>query len=298
MAMGWRRIGFALTVVILLGSCVGGYFSYQFLTRGLNKKVNKDKTYKTVSQVDIKKGPEIVKPFNLLLLGIDDGLGRDWQGRTDTLVLIRFFPESKKINALSIPRDTLTQIPGHGEDKINHAYAYGGTELAIKTVEKFTGKEIDYYLQLDMDGFVELVDKLGGVEFDLDRNIPWGKKVLKRGKQHLDGEKALAVVRFRYEPMGDIARVKRQMRFIKAVLDKAIGKKEAVDKVFVLRQMEENIETDLSLKDMMALFNTFRNSNKESISAEVVPGDFYNRKRISYWKPDDVKLNEVIHSLF
>lgn len=272
----------------------------QYLLFDIKKNVIADKHQESISQVSVVKGPQIIKPFNLLVIGIDDGLGRNWRGRTDTIIVARFSPRDKKVNVLSIPRDTLSLIPGYGADKINHAFAFGGTDLSIQAIEKLINNKIDYYLLLNMDGFINIVNKIGGIDFELDRDISRKDMgiYLKKGKQHLNGQQALAVARFRYEPMGDIARVKRQIRLLKEVMNQSMTKKISTNNLFLIKDLEDNIQTDLSLKDIGAIFNTFKNANKNNVTTEVVPGTFYNYKKISYWKPDIKKLNIISKNLF
>lgn len=284
--------------VIFIGLIFGGIFTYRFLTQGFNQKISSNKESKSVSAVSLNEGPKIVEPFNLLILGIDNGLERNWQGRSDSIIFLRLIPNKKEIKALSIPRDTLTEIPGHGQDKINHAFAFGGVELSTKTVEKFIGKNVDYYVKIDMDGFGKIVDEIGGVYFNLDRKVPCKGKTLDKGMHHLNGDQALAVIRFRHEPLGDIARVKRQMRFIKAVTEQALSKGKSMDKIITINKLEENLETDLGLKDVLGVFNTFKDTKSSNFIAEVVPGNFYNYKKISYWKPDKKELSNTINKLF
>ena len=116
-------------------------------------------------------------PVTFLLYGIDAGewVGgsyREGIGRADTIILIQGDPSLKKAALLSIPRDTLVKIPDRaGDDKINHAYTYGGAPLLVETVELFTGISVDYYVGLNYRAFKDIVDILGGVEFDVDRTI-------------------------------------------------------------------------------------------------------------------------------
>jgi len=142
--------------------------------------------------------------INVLLLGSDD---LDNIGRSDTIMVLSLNPRLKHVAVLSIPRDSRVEVPGHGLDKINSAYAYGGVELAQKTVEQFLGVHIDYYAQVDFNAFVEAVDELGGVDIDVPDPFGTGKGMvkhtyyesinLKPGYQHLDGKQALQFARYR-----------------------------------------------------------------------------------------------------
>ncbi|NLZ28486.1 MAG: hypothetical protein GX887_05915, partial [Firmicutes bacterium] len=122
-------------------------------------------------------GGQDQNPIIILLYGIDsgefaEGTFRDWSGSADTIVLIKACPVSGKPAVLSISRDTLVEIPGHGrEDRIGHAHAHGGADTLVDTVEHFTGVSIDGYIGLNYISFKRIVDFLGGVEFDVDRDL-------------------------------------------------------------------------------------------------------------------------------
>jgi len=152
------------------------------------------------------------KSFNALLIGTDRRT-KEEAGRSDVMILTHLDPKNKKITLLSIPRDTRVEIPGHGYDKINAAFnsdyfSDGGIALSIKTVANLLGvdsKDIPYYAIVNFDGFVKIIDALGGVTIDVKERMyyrSWTGDVkidLKPGVQHLDGKKALEYVRFRHD---------------------------------------------------------------------------------------------------
>ncbi len=166
--------------------------------------------------------------INVLLLGSDD---LENIGRSDTIIVLSLNPRLKRAVLLSIPRDSRVKIPGHGWDKINSAYAYGGVELAQKTVEQFLGVHIDYYAQVGFNTFVEAVDELGGVDIDVPDPFGTGKGMvkhtyyesinLKPGYQHLDGKQALQFVRYRND--SDVQRAKRQQQLLRALMEQKLN---------------------------------------------------------------------------
>lgn len=242
-------------------------------------------------------------PVTILLFGIDSGewVGgtyREGTGRADTIVLIQADPLSKKASLLSIPRDTLVEIPGRpGDDKINHAYAFGKVPLLVETVERFTGVPVDHYVGLNYRAFKDVVDLLGGVEFEVDRVITCRGLRLEPGRQLLDGDAAFALVSFRKEPMGDIGRVLRQQRFIKAVAVSA--RERSFDELFyIMLAIWENLDTDISLPEVLALNRKLSGIGEEDMIAAVVPGWFYNRSGTSYWRPYPQETAKVIQDLF
>ena len=144
--------------------------------------------------------------INVLLLGTDDGdsedFGKDTPKRTDAMLLVSFDPENSQVSVLSLPRDTRVTIPGRrGHDKINAAYAYGGVNLAKRTVANLLQVPVNHYMQVDWQGFIKVVDMLGGVDLDVEQDMDYEdpyadlKIHLKKGKQHLNGGTATDYVK-------------------------------------------------------------------------------------------------------
>ena len=150
-------------------------------------------------------------------------LGKVAGRRTDTIILLHK-PDSGEPTLVSLPRDSYVPIPGHGRDKLNAAYAFGGAPLLAQTVENTTGLRIDHYSEVGFGGFVGMTDAVGGVELCPKRKIRDRKSGLDvaKGCQPMDGPTALAYVRARYfDPQGDLGRVQRQQEFLGAVFDEA-----------------------------------------------------------------------------
>ena len=243
------------------------------------------------------------EPVVVLLYGIDAGewvndTFRPGPGRADTIVLIKADLAAEEFSLLSIPRDTMVEIPGRsGFDKINHAYAYEGPELLVKTVESFTGVAVDHYIGFNYLAFKDVVDILGGVTFEVDADIASRQEDFEAGEQVLDGDQAFALVRFRSEPLGDIARVMRQQRFMRAVAREA--EEQALDQLLLLAIAAwKNIETDVSLNEAAIWGGLLLELEEEEITKEIVPGWFYNPNGISYWRPDPEETGAVIEKLF
>jgi LCP family protein required for cell wall assembly len=180
--------------------------------------------------------PAQSKGFNYLLVGSDsrEGLtaeqrkkyatGKAAGRRTDSIILVHVPSGGGKPALVSIPRDSYVPIPGHGSNKINAAFAFGGPNLLVQTVEQVTDLHIDGYVEIGFAGFASVVDSVGGVDICVARNMN-DKKAginLKKGCQTLDGGNALGYVRARYsDPEGDIGRAKRQREFLGAIMKKA-----------------------------------------------------------------------------
>lgn len=193
------------------------------------------------------------KPFTVLALGADERPGSP--GRSDSIMLVSFHPAEYRLRVLSIPRDTWARIPGHGWDKINHAYANGRETLSVKTVEELLAIPIDHYVVVSMEGFRNIVDILGGVDIEVDHDLkyhdPFDQPPLhidiKAGRQHLDGTTALHFVRYRNDSMSDWGRMKRQQAIIRALIEQARRPQNLVRLPAVIARLYGAIRTDLPL---------------------------------------------------
>lgn len=227
--------------------------------------------------------------FNILILGLDgrQGIGN----RTDTIMVATIDGATNQAQLLSIPRDTRVKVKGSW-DKINAAYAYGGLELAQETVSDFLDIKLDRYAIIDFKSLVSLVNAVGGLEVDVPIRmyVPLEGIDLEPGLQLLDGEQVLAYVRFRDTKNGDIDRAARQQEVIKILLDK-IMQPENLPKIGQFVQIaQENVETDLSAKEMIALGRIAPEVMKKGINSEVLPGKNQKIDGIWYWVPDnDIK---------
>lgn len=145
--------------------------------------------------------------------------------RSDTIMLVRLNHERDRLTVIGIPRDLWVDIPGQGKDKINAAYAHGGPQLSVQTVESLTGVRIDHYVEVDFHGFVDVVDSLNGVEVCLPEAIddPKAHLDMEAGTHQVDGVDALAFARTRATEGGDLDRIDRQQQVLSAMLDKALS---------------------------------------------------------------------------
>lgn len=235
---------------------------------------------------------------NIVVLGVDERPSEGDVGRSDTLFVVMFDQKSKNISLLSIPRDTRVRIPGYGWDKINHAYAYGGRELTQKTVEELLGIRIDNYVMVDFSGFKGLVDAIGGIDINVEKDMyyfdDWdGFKIdLKKGMQHMDGETAIQYVRYRDEE-GDIGRIRRQQHFIMAVYDKITSADMLLHVPGLTKQLTTMVKTNLPIGDMMDVGRALHSMVKEQgLAMAMVPGTPKYIDGVSYWLPDITKMRQ------
>lgn len=191
-----------------------------------------------------------LRPIVFLFIGVDERLHD--HGRADTLIVAVLQPALEETMLISIPRDTRTEIAGLGkEDKINHAYAFGNSKMAVRTVEQFLGIPVDYYIKVNMQGFKEVINLLGGVEVDNPFSFTRGDHLFPKGKLHLDGEQALSFVRMRKEdPRGDLGRGTRQRLVVKSLMGKAVSLQTVQNLDSLLQSVAENVRTNLSWADL------------------------------------------------
>ena len=167
--------------------------------------------------------------------------------RSDIIMLVRYIPMEEKMILVSVPRDTRVSIPTKYEDKINHAYAFGGAELLEQTLEELFETKIDYYIKLSFDNFESLIDALGGVEVFAKKDYEYpGYIHISKGKQILDGENALDYVRFRYDHDGDQGRIERQQEVIQSLVNHQYGfsQEETID---LIKEFYPQIQTNMAL---------------------------------------------------
>lgn len=246
--------------------------------------------------------------INVLLLGTDDGdsedFGTDAPKRTDAMLLVSIDPKNSQVSVLSLPRDTRVTIPGRrGHDKINAAYAYGGVPLAKKTVSNLLQVPIHHYMQVDWKGFIKVVDMLGGVDLNVEENMDYEdpyadlKIHLKKGQQHLDGEKAGEYVRFRHDEMGDIGRVKRQQNFMKALAKQAFTVTNMVKLPMIISTATDYVKTDMDFIQLVKAANSLRAFGNGGVKSASLKGDFGDIGGVSYWVTTPSKIAATLDEL-
>jgi len=239
---------------------------------------------------------------HVMILGVDSR--DDDVGRSDTLMVAALDTIQEKAALLSIPRDTRVEIEGHGYDKINHAYAFGGHKLTQKTVEKLLGVPMDHYIKINTKAFPKIIDAIGGVDIDVEKRMhyedPWddnGGLVidLYPGEQHMDGQKAIQYVRYR-DGEGDIGRIGRQQKFMKAVLAKLISPEILPKLPELVRQVSKSVDTDMSVTELLDFAQQMKAVHDNGLTAKMVPGRPAYLNDISYWIPDITDLRDLMAS--
>lgn len=238
----------------------------------------------------------------IMIMGVDER--DDDVGRSDTLMIASIDPKSNQASLLSVPRDTRVKIKGHGFDKINAAYAYGHERLSQDTVERLLGLNIDHYIIINTKSFAKIIDALGGIDIDVPKRMyyedPWdddGGLVIdfKPGMQHMNGAKAITYVRYRDEE-GDLGRIRRQQDFVRACIDKLVSPAVIPKLPSIIREVMDSIKTDLSFRQLLEFAGTLKESKRNGLKTDMVPGRPLYIDDISYWIPDLNKLRTTVAS--
>ncbi|EGO8418875.1 LytR family transcriptional regulator [Enterococcus faecalis] len=259
-----------------------------------------DKTYETVerskkSQVNLNNK----EPFSVLLLGIDTGDdGRVEQGRSDTTIVATVNPRDKQTTLVSLARDTYVDIPGQGkQDKLNHAYAFGGASLAMDTVENYLNIPINHYVSINMAGLKELVNAVGGIEVNNNLTFSQDGYDFTIGKISLDGEQALSYSRTRYEdPNGDYGRQERQRKVIEGIVQKVLSLNSVSNYQQILTAVSDNMKTDLSFDDMKKIALDYRSAFGK-VKQDQLQGTGFMQDGVSYQRVDEQELTRVQQEL-
>jgi cell envelope-related function transcriptional attenuator common domain len=234
---------------------------------------------------------------NVLVLGVDERSGDT--GRSDTMFAVTVDTNSHEAALLSVPRDTRVKIPGHGWDKINHAYAFGREKLSQQAAEGLLGIPFDYYAVINFAAFEKIVDAVGGVDIDVEKRMyyrdPYDDLVidLKAGPQHMDGRTAIQYVRYRDEG-GDIGRIQRQQKFIKAMLARVTSPSIIVRIPAIIREISGAVRTNMSVSEMLSMAKLLNDAQNKGLRTDMVPGRPAYIDDISYWLPDIVALRQHV----
>ena len=241
---------------------------------------------------------------NILLIGVDVTISERRQvlpiARSDTLMLVSLDPQRARINVLSIPRDTFTVIPRFGPDRINAAYAAGGPRLTIQTVEDLLGVPVHYYVKLGPSSFGQIVDAMGGVEVDVEKDMTytdWWANLyidLKKGRQLLSGDQAMQYMRFRHDEEGDIGRVRRQQQVFLAISQKMRSPAMILSSPRLLQAFVQHTQTNLSVSELITLGVFAARLRIPDIHTATLPGE----TGPIYVYLDEAQMRQIVAEMF
>lgn len=249
---------------------------------------------------------------NILFLGLDDKSVT--ASRTDIVMLVAIDPNSGAAGVISIPRDTRVLIPERDKwDRINAAHAYGGPELTVKTVAEFLQVPIDYYIETDFAGFSKIIDTLGGVEIDVDKDMHYVDQAqdlyidIQAGKQVFDGETALEYVRYRDE-LGDISlidpqyqgyggRVMRQRKFVVSLFEKFMQPATILKLPRLIGQLWDAVDTNIPWSLALKLVFVADEITFDTLETAVVPGTSEVINGAWYWIADETRTRQMVNNI-
>lgn len=272
-------LGFVLVTVIGVGAYA--FTIYQQSTQTLAK------TYKKIGEET--KVIEATEPLTILLMGVDTGNVErtdKWVGNSDSMILVTVNPKTKKVVMMSLERDILTKIQQPDgsvmEAKLNAAYATGGAELAISTIQKMMNIHIDRYVMVNMHGLQEMVDAVGGITVNntlgfpisIQDQEPFNTISIGVGEQKLNGEEALVYSRMRYQdPEGDYGRQKRQREVIQKIVEKILSVNSVSHYQEILKALSDNMQTNIeittsTIPQLMGYQDSFKNIESQQLRGE------------------------------
>lgn len=283
--------------VVTVALVVGGFMVWS-MYRDVNETVTRVNDNLQISEK--RKQVETIeekRSISVLLLGIDRQGGE--QGRSDSIIVMTLNPETDEGAMLSIPRDTKTEIVGRGvRDKINHAYAFGGAEMAMDSVEALLDIPIDYVVEADMNAFTEIIDTLGGITVMNNFAFSTDSYTFPIGEVELNGESALSYARMRYEdPNGDFGRQERQRAVVTAIVEK--GRSDfSVDTVTRLLDVAGNhAKTNIEFNELVTLSTDYMKSFRNASTLRIEGTGGIESDGIYYWNPDSESLADVQNEL-
>ncbi|WP_335871175.1 LCP family glycopolymer transferase [Bacillus sp. 2205SS5-2] len=288
----WLKYLLIIVSIIIIGLAAylySIYHSFNSAISSMHTETSRDKSPKRVEELTFSKK----EPFSVLLLGVDEREGD--KGRSDTMIVLAVNPELKSVKMLSIPRDTYTDIIGHGTtDKINHSYAFGGVDMAMDTVENFLDIPIDYFVQINMEGFAEIVDAVGGVTVENDFAFNDAGFSYPEGTLQLSGEKALVFSRMRYkDPRGDFGRQLRQRQIIQGVMKEGASLSSLWNFQDIFSTLGNNIKTNLTFSEMVDIQKNYKSATKSINQVSIDTGYGETMNGIWYYIIPDEEVVKI-----
>lgn len=321
----WVWMTFGLTGVAIVSATAGALLAIALASTPLMQSRLSAEEAAAFEQDDISSMdfqlPQLTRSVNILVTGIkvtsDDlenpppevrdlgyhALVNSFEGLSDTMLLVRFNPDTQKLAILSLPRDTRTQIEGVGTTKLNEANLYGGPSLTARTVSNLlNGVGIDRYVRINIQGVEKLIDALGGVTLYVPQDMKYTDESqhlyidLQQGEQHLNGEQAMQFLRFRYDAYGDIGRVQRQQMFMRALVEQTLSPRTVGRLPKILSVIQSHIDTNLTVEELIALVGFASQVDRSDTEMLMLPGNFSGPSDydLSYWLPDYDAIDQMV----
>lgn len=286
-------ISIFMTLFFIIAIFAGYYY--------LQVKKTAEKAYNPINRENIPSNEveSLEEPFTVLAMGIEDYM--DGVARTDVLLFNVVNPKSKEVAMVTIPRDSYVYLESRGfEDKITHAYAFGGLESTLKTVYDLMDIPIDYYVSTNFNGFTDMVDAVGGVDvnvpftFDAKMVNPSEWKTFQEGPAHLNGREALAYVRMRKtDPEGDFGRSKRQKEVVKAIADEAVSLGGLTNLNKILNAVGKNVQMNIPYNEYLRFMNLGKDLMNVEIDNIQLQGNGEYINSVWYYRLDETNVEKV-----
>jgi polyisoprenyl-teichoic acid--peptidoglycan teichoic acid transferase len=327
----WMWVALALTGVATLSATAGALLAVSLASTPLMQRklsANEAAIFGKGDRIasNSLQMPELTRPVNILVMGIkvltadmdqppsdlaklpyQAEVNSTFNGLSDTMLVLRFDPGDKKLSIMSVPRDTRVEVGGHGMMKINAANDIGGPALAAKaTSQLLGGVGIDRYVTLNAQGVRELVDALGGVNVYIPKDMKYQDDSqhlyinLKAGKQHLNGNQAMNLLRYRHDKNGDIGRIQRQQMVMRALMEQSLNPATVARMPKILNVIQSYVDTNLSVEELVALVGFGAKVNRANVQMLMVPGNFSTPEEYeaSYWLPDYARIPAMMAKYF
>lgn len=289
---------FFVIIFVFLVSFLGSRFILSYLDHQSSKQ-----TYADNPTFEDNAAEKTENEYLILMVGVDKNSAEEVDEdftRTDTIMLVRADAKTGQIKLLSIPRDSRVLVR-NSFDKVNHAHAYGGIELTMQTLRNFLGLDIDYYVQVNYQALIDVVNAIGGVDYEVPEgvNIKRGSLEIKEGMNHFDGWETMWYLRTRnIYNNGDIGRVNAQQDFMKAMVDQMVKKSKEMDLMAVITSYIKHVKTNLPMSAMVDLLKNINKFSSDKVDMEIVPGMEQTMHGISYYIPDYEKTWTIRDELF
>lgn len=325
----WLGLGGVAAILILIGTLFAVLFNSKPLQQRQLSAENAaffNRDGRSMFDRNLMQIPEVTKPVNILVLGIKTNLsdlkhsdgsqrkqtGYDAEidsldGLSDTMMLVRFDPQSQRIVVFGIPRDTKIERPKYGVEKINAVDHESGVTAAAQEVSKvLQGIPIDRYIRVNNIGVNKLIDALGGVDITLPKDIKYEDDSqhfyvnLKAGKQHLDGQGLMNYLRYRHDVNGDIGRMQRQQMVIQSLTQQLISPVTVARIPELLAAVQAHIDTNLTGEEILALGGFALHTGKSKMQTLLMPGDYNGNGKhsVSFWLPDSHGIQQMMARYF
>lgn len=285
-------------ILVLLALIAVIYLGYKVFSVGgsIHNPLDRDKSSLRDKNVNLDDGD----PFTIALFGVDSNAERNANGggqRSDTIMVLSVNPEKKTTEIVSIPRDTQADIVGKGTtEKINHAYAYGGPDMAVKSLEKLLNVPIDHYATIDMDGMQDMVDTVGGITVTSNATFSYdGYQFTEGERSKMDGKEAMAFIRSRKEDGagGDFGRQERQQLVIQGLANKLTSVSSITHFNSLMNHVEDNVKTDLSVGELNKVRSNYKDANDNVNRHQLEGQGGIQDDGLYYFVPSENSLNEI-----